>query len=149
MKRTLPLALIAALNVGCQSGPLKDIKIFERKPASGAEGAAPGAEAAPPITAEQRLAKGVGLYEDGAYKEAMQDLQTALDTGLTQKDDQVKAHKYLAFIHCASSQEKRCREEFTKVLEINPKFELVPAEAGHPVWGRVFRSVKKGMSQKK
>ena len=56
----------------------------------------------------------------------MQDLQMALDAGLTLKGDQLKAHKYLAFIHCASSREKRCREEFVKVLEINPKFELDP-----------------------
>ncbi|MDA1107929.1 MAG: TssQ family T6SS-associated lipoprotein [Proteobacteria bacterium] len=61
----------------------------------------------------------------------------------------MKAHKYLAFIHCASSREKRCREEFAKALEINPKLELEPAEAGHPIWGRVFRSAKKGVSQKK
>lgn len=149
IKRAMPLALIGVLSAGCESGPLKDINIFERKPEPAAESAAPAAVVPPPITAEQRLAEGVKQYEDGAYKEAMQDLQAALDTGLTLKDDQVKAHKYLAFIHCASSREKRCREEFVKALEINPKLELEPAEAGHPVWGRVFRSAKKGVSQKK
>lgn len=148
IKRTLPLALMAVLSAGCESGPLKDIKIFEPKPEPVTEVTAESA-APPPITAEQRLAEGVKQYDDGVYKEAMQDLQMALDAGLTLKGDQLKAHKYLAFIHCASGREKRCREEFVKVLEINPKFELDPAEAGHPVWGRVFRSVKKSAAQKK
>ena len=144
-RRALPLALITVLSAGCESGPLKGIKIFEEKPPSAiVESVAPA-----PISPEQWLVEGVRQYEDGAHKEAMQNLQTALDNGLTLESDQVKAHKYLAFIHCASAREKQCREEFIKILEIYPKFELDPAEAGHPVWKRVFRSTKKGLTQKK
>ena len=64
-----------------------------------------------------------------------------LATGLN-RSEQVTAHKYLAFIHCTSGREKQCRDEFRKVLDIDPALELEPAEAGHPVWGPVFRSVK-------
>jgi hypothetical protein len=35
-----------------------------------------------------------------------------------------------------------CREEFRKALTMDPSLELSPAEAGHPVWGPVFRSLK-------
>jgi Tfp pilus assembly protein PilF len=90
---------------------------------------------------EQELSTGIRSYEDGKYGEAAKTLQGALDAGLN-AGDQVKAHKYLAFIHCASSREKQCRDEFRKALDINPAFELEPAEAGHPTWGPVFRSVK-------
>jgi hypothetical protein len=37
-----------------------------------------------------------------------------------------------------------CRDEFRAALDIDPSMQLEPAEAGHPVWGPVFRSVKAG-----
>ena len=87
------------------------------------------------------LAAGIQNYDNGKYDDAAKALQSALDLGLD-KGEQVKAHKYLAFIHCASGREKQCRDEFRKALDIDPSLELKPAEAGHPIWGPVFRSVK-------
>lgn len=92
--------------------------------------------------ADQKLSYGVLSYEEGNYQASMTALQGVLDTGLSSKSDQVRAYKYLAFIHCVSSREKMCRNYFRKALEIDPKFDLEPAEAGHPIWGPVFRSVK-------
>jgi hypothetical protein len=54
------------------------------------------------------------------------------------------AHKHLAFIHCSWNQERECRDEFRKALAVDPTLELAPAEAGHPVWGPIFRSLKAG-----
>ena len=93
--------------------------------------------------ARAMLASGIKHYEDGDYREAISDLQGSLDKGLAANADKVKAHKYLAFTYCISSRETLCREEFSKALEVDPKFDLAPAEAGHPMWGSVFRSVKK------
>jgi hypothetical protein len=62
--------------------------------------------------------------------------------GLDAKRDQAMAHKYLAFISCVTGREKKCRGEFNKALDADPKFELEPAEAGHPIWGQVLRSIK-------
>ncbi len=93
--------------------------------------------------AKEMLASGIRHYEDGSYQETIADLQGALDTGLSSTSDQVKAHKYLAFTYCISNRETLCRQEFSKALAIDPKFDLAPAEAGHPMWGNVFRSVKK------
>jgi Tfp pilus assembly protein PilF len=95
-----------------------------------------------PDPAEQKLSSGMKSYEDGDYKASQKALQGALGMGLKSKDEQVQAHKYLAFIHCASGQEEQCRDEFRKALDIDPAFDLKPAEAGHPIWGPVFRSVK-------
>jgi Tfp pilus assembly protein PilF len=94
--------------------------------------------------AEQSLNTGVQQYEDGNYQEAGKNLQAALDAGLSEKSDQVRAHKYLAFIACVSDREKQCRSEFLIALQLDPGFDLKPSEAGHPIWGPVFRSVKSG-----
>jgi hypothetical protein len=92
--------------------------------------------------AEQKLADGIKTYDGGDPKSASAMLQGALELELSSKDDQVTAHKYLAFIDCVSQREKQCREEFRKALIINPAFDLQPAEAGHPLWGSVFRTEK-------
>jgi Tfp pilus assembly protein PilF len=87
------------------------------------------------------LSAGISGYEDGKYPDAAKDLQNALEQGLD-TSEQITAHKYLAFIQCISGKERLCRDEFKKALELNPSMELDPAEAGHPIWGPVFRSAK-------
>jgi Tfp pilus assembly protein PilF len=99
-------------------------------------------EAAASSKGEQELERAVKSYEEGAHKNAARQFQAALDFGLDSKADRVTAHKYLAFIVCVSGREKSCRDEFRKALDVDPSFELGPAEIGHPVWGPVFRSVK-------
>ncbi len=98
-----------------------------------------------PRRAEQDLSAGIRAYEDGDYKNSARLLQYALSEGLLLDSDKVAAHKHLAFIHCAQSREKPCRDEFRKALTLDPKFELTPAESGHPSWGPVFKSVKQSM----
>lgn len=92
--------------------------------------------------AEKELSLGIRAYEDGNYRRSTQLLKSALAADLFLNSDQVAAHKYLAFIYCAQSRERACRDEFRKALEINPKLELTPAESGHPSWGPVFKSLK-------
>src|SRR5262249_24469494 len=82
-------------------------------------------------------------YDDGDYLPAAKSLQTALDQGLSSKD-QVTAHKHLAFIHCSENRTDRCRQEFRKALTLDPSLDLSPAEAGHPIWGPIFQNVKAG-----
>lgn len=98
--------------------------------------------------AEQDLAKGVKNYEEGDYNAAIGMLQHALLDGLKSKADQARAHKYLAFIHCTSGHEKLCSDAFKKALEVNPNFDLQAAEAGHPVWGPIFRNLKNNSAVK-
>ena len=95
-----------------------------------------------PRKAEKDLSAGIRAYEDGDYKNSTRLLQSALSAGLLLDSDKVAAHKYLAFMHCAQSREKLCRDEFRKALELDPKFELTPAESGHPSWGPVFKALK-------
>ena len=90
---------------------------------------------------EPPLVAGLRQYEDGEYAESAKTLQGALERGLAGKE-RAAAHKHLAFIHCASKREELCREEFRKALAVDPQLDLAPAEAGHPVWGPIFRAVK-------
>jgi Tfp pilus assembly protein PilF len=120
--RALALLTIAVALAGCTSGPFKDLVPKQY----------PGAS---------YLEEGVRNYEEGNYKTAARRLQYGLEEGLS-RPDRVKAHKYLAFIACVSGQPLTCREEFSIALDLDPKFTLEPAEAGHPIWGPVFRNVK-------
>lgn len=96
---------------------------------------------------DKKLNYGVLSYEEGNYQASVMALQGVLETGLSGKPEQVKAYKYLAFIQCVSGREAMCRDYFKKALEIDPKFNLDTAEAGHPIWGPAFRSVKSKMSK--
>jgi len=86
------------------------------------------------------LNNGIKSYEDGDYTAAMTILQSLLDNQSATNKEKLEAYKYMAFIHCVSSRERLCRESFKKAFELDPNFNLSPAEAGHPVWGPVFSS---------
>ena len=92
--------------------------------------------------AQQELASGIASYENGDYKLAARQLQSALALGLESGVDQARAHKYLAFMHCVGGRERLCREEFRKAIDADPSFDLTLAESGHPTWGPVFRKLK-------
>lgn len=126
------IGLIAALHTlaGCQSAPLRDLRL-EMK---GVFGSTRG---------EPALAIGIRQYEEGNYVGAAESLNRALFEGLT-ADGRVKAHKYLAFIHCVSNRPSACLVEFRRALDIRPDLELSAAEAGHPIWGPVFRALRDG-----
>jgi hypothetical protein len=97
---------------------------------------------AAPSKGAQELERAIKSYEEGAYKNSARQFQASLDLGLDAKPDQATAHKYLAFIACVSGREKSCRDEFRKAIDADPSFDLAAAEAGHPIWGAAFRSVK-------
>lgn len=106
---------------------------------------APAPEPPKPVTrslGQDELAKGVRSYDDGDYEAAAKQLQAALDLGLAAPSERVIAHKHLAFMACVGKRTRTCRSEFRNAFAADPAFDLAPAEAGHPTWGPVFRSVK-------
>jgi Tfp pilus assembly protein PilF len=126
MIRLLISAVAFAALAACASDPMRDIReIFQ------------------PAKGQAVFNSGLKQYENGDYAESAKNLQGAVDQGLGDRD-KVAAHKHLAFIHCVSSRERQCRDEFRKALAADPTMELAPAEAGHPIWGPIFRAVKAG-----
>ena len=145
--RTLPhLLAIALLCSACASTAVKEAEapapktVKESKPVPKA--VTPAAAPAPLDKARQELVSGIASYEDGAYKVASRQLQSALALGLESGAEQARAHKYLAFMHCVGGRDRLCRNEFRKALDTDPGFDLSAAESGHPTWGPVFRKLK-------
>jgi Tfp pilus assembly protein PilF len=89
--------------------------------------------------AERALFDGIRAYDDGQYAQAETALRRALDGGLRSGRDQSSAHKLLAFITCTSARLSACEAEFRAARAADPAFALSRAEAGHPVWGPVYR----------
>lgn len=139
------LSLLAALLLSAACATTKD-KESETPPPAAKETREAPKPAAPvppqPDKAQQELSAGIASYENGAYKTAARQLQSALTLGLEGRASRAKAHKYLAFMHCVGQRERQCRDQFRKALEADPAFDLSPAEAGHPTWGPVFRKLK-------
>ncbi len=92
--------------------------------------------------AEQKLESGIANYQKGKFRLSEEEIRHALRLGLSNKRDEVAAHKYLAFAYCVSNRKLQCRYEFRRALKIDPTFALKPAEAGHPIWGPIFASEK-------
>ena len=89
------------------------------------------------------LVEGLRQFDAGDHAASAKTLASALEMGLSEKD-RATAHKHLAFIHCSAGRERQCRDEFRKALAADPSTQLDAAEAGHPVWGPIFRSLKAG-----
>jgi tetratricopeptide (TPR) repeat protein len=92
--------------------------------------------------AEQMLADGIVKYDAGDYESAHKLLEAAVKEGLKDKADQVRAMKHAAFSLCLRDRFRDCRAAFMKIYEVDPNFDLTPAEAGHPSWTRTFASAK-------
>lgn len=92
--------------------------------------------------AEQMLVDGLVKYEAGEFPEAHKLFEGALKEGLAEKKDQVRALKHGAFCLCLMSRWPACRAEFIRIYDIDPDFDLTPAEAGHPSWTKTFAGAK-------
>ena len=125
IRGVVTVALAVAL-AGCESAPMQSLqKLFQTSPGSAT------------------LKTGLRQYDEGAYGESAKTLHAAIGQGLNDPE-LANAHKHLAFIHCAANRVAPCREEFRKALAADSSLELGAAEAGHPIWGPVFKSVKAG-----
>ena len=92
--------------------------------------------------AERALLAGLRAYDDARYEPAEQFFKEALGIGLASPRDRSEAHKRLAFIDCASGRLAECESEFGLARQADPAFVLDKAEAGHPVWGPVYRKLQ-------
>ncbi|TFW10486.1 hypothetical protein E4K72_00675 [Oxalobacteraceae bacterium OM1] len=91
---------------------------------------------------QQKLAEGIKDYEAGRYKESLDALQASLKMGLPTQAGEIRAHKYSAFVYCLTQKTKQCRAEFQHIFKLDPAFELLPSETGHPSWAGIYKSEK-------
>lgn len=129
MKRLSLLLLSAALFAGCATTPPPAppppsglAEVMERP-------------------AERALLDGIRAYDDAQYAQAEKALRSALALGLQSARDRATAHKLLAFITCTSDRVADCKKEFRAARAADAGFALSRSEAGHPVWGPIYKSV--------
>ncbi|MGL4575763.1 MAG: TssQ family T6SS-associated lipoprotein [Burkholderiaceae bacterium] len=91
--------------------------------------------------AESALLAGIRAYEEAQYPQAEKLLNDALKLGIAATKDRANAQKYLAFIYCTSAREAQCEQAFRAARAADPQFALTKTEAGHPLWGPVYRKV--------
>lgn len=122
--RVLLAAAFAVLAAGCvvppESNPVGLTDIAERP-------------------AEKALLAGIRAYDDGQYAEAEKQVGTAMKAGLVSSKDRAAANKYLAFIYCTSNRHALCEAAFRAAKQADPSFALSKSEAGHPLWGPVYK----------
>jgi Tfp pilus assembly protein PilF len=90
---------------------------------------------------ERALVEGIRAYDDGQYAASETALRKALAAGLSSPRDRASAHKLLAFITCTSERLAECDTHFRAARSADPAFVLGRGEAGHPLWGPVYRKV--------
>ena len=116
-------AVLVALLCGCAVAPQGGLSEVMQRPA------------------ERALLAGLRAYDDGQYNDAERELGKALATGLVSARDRATAHKHLAFVYCTSQRLPACADAFRAARAADPEFALSRAEAGHPLWGPVYKRV--------
>jgi Tfp pilus assembly protein PilF len=91
--------------------------------------------------AENALLSGIRAYEEAQYPQSEKLLNDALKIGVAAARDRANAQKYLAFIYCTSQREAQCEQAFRAARAADPQFALTKSEAGHPLWGPVYKRV--------
>ena len=92
--------------------------------------------------AERALLAGLKAYDDAQYESADRLFREALAAGLASPRDRAEAHKRLAFLHCAAGRLGECEAEFRLARQADRNFALDKSEAGHPVWGPVYKKLQ-------
>jgi hypothetical protein len=143
--------LCTALLSGCAAPPAKtQVVVSQPPPPARVEPPPPPPPVvkapAEPSVSEKALATGLATYERGDYAGAIRQLtplstDSALNTG-----GQISALKTLAFSHCLSKAATACRQAFERAFTLDSKFDLAPAERGHPIWGPQFERARKAIT---
>jgi hypothetical protein len=120
----LAIALAAGLIAGCVQAPPLGLLDVSSRPA------------------ERALLAGLKAYDDAQYDSADRLFREALAAGLVSPRDRAEAHKRLAFIQCAASRLGECETEFKLARQADRSFALDKSEAGHPVWGPVYKKLQ-------
>lgn len=95
-----------------------------------------------PSVSERKLASAVAAFDRGEYAASAAQLSPlSLDQTLD-KASQLRALKFLAFSQCLNRAITACRQTFERAFRTDEKFDLAPAERGHPVWGPQFERAR-------
>ncbi|KOF53763.1 MULTISPECIES: TssQ family T6SS-associated lipoprotein [unclassified Achromobacter] len=100
--------------------------------------------AEPPPTAEAvaELQQVRDDYAAGRYGAVIRGVATSDALATAPKAVRIEAYKLQAFSYCVTRYAQLCQDSFARILQLDPGFQLAPNEAGHPIWGPVFRRAR-------
>lgn len=78
-------------------------------------------------------------YLAGDYGGVIRTVATSDTLAKGPDDTRVEALKLQAYSYCLTQYTQLCEDGFVRILRIEPSFQLPPTEAGHPMWGPVFK----------
>lgn len=96
----------------------------------------------PTARGDQLLQEGMIKYDTGDYVAAVRLLEAAVKEGVSEKILHIRALKHVAFSLCLQEKWRDCRAAFIRIYDVDPDFDLTPAESGHPSWTRTFAGAK-------
>ena len=97
---------------------------------------------------EKNLAAGLASFERGEYATALRQLSPLTTDTSLDVPNRLRALKTLAFSQCLIGATVACRGTFERAFKLDAKFNLAPAEQGHPVWGPQFDRAQKSANMK-
>lgn len=95
-----------------------------------------------PSALQIQLADAIRLFDAGDFYLAAGRLRNLPELNSASVETQLTAMKYLAFSYCVTNRRTLCQQQFEAALRVDPKFELAPAERGHPIWKVHFERAK-------
>lgn len=96
-----------------------------------------------PSEDEKKLGLALAAFDRGEYAVVIRQLTPLVKVGTLDVASQLRALRSLAFSQCLSRALVDCRRTFERAFRLDEKFELAPAERGHPVWGPQFERARK------
>jgi len=99
-------------------------------------------ESPPTAEALDQLQQVRDQYSAGRYGEVIRSVATSDALATSSKAVRIEAYKLQAFSYCVSRYTQLCEDSFSRILALDPAFELAANEAGHPVWGPAFQRAR-------
>jgi hypothetical protein len=106
----------------------------------------PAPKPAEPSASEKALETALASFERGDYPTAIRLLTPLTSDSSLSNANQLTAMKTMAFAHCLSRATVTCRQTFERAFKQDSKFDLAPAERGHPIWGPQFERARKAVT---
>jgi hypothetical protein len=99
-----------------------------------------------PSASEKALMTAIASFDRGDYAGAIRQLTPLTGDSALDTPGQLRALKTLAFAQCLTRAVVPCRQTFERAFRLDGKFDLAPAERGHPIWGPQFERARKAVN---
>lgn len=87
-------------------------------------------------------------YESGQYADVTREVGLSVELQSAPTTQRVEALKLQAYSYCLLDDKQRCERSFSRLLALDPAFELPPNERHHPMWGPVFEQARQAAGER-